>query len=107
MTTATTQKPIIERTRIIGTDLVIYSAWEPSWTAGVTRYQHHTISSLGRDEGQYGRIGTREIACSHWSYSYEAVGADGTRFDNDSLPEIRRVIKRRYGKAIILKEGWR
>lgn len=52
-------KQIITRTQIIGTDIAIYEAYEPtSWGfAGAPRH-----SSITRIDGRtYGRIGTRDL----------------------------------------------
>lgn len=41
-----------------------------------------------------------------WKWSYSAVGPDGAQFDNDSVVTLRAVLRRRYGRAIVIKEEW-
>ena len=42
-----------------------------------------------------------------FTWLYEAVAEDGTRFDNRSLVELRRVIKKRYGRDVRIVETWK
>jgi hypothetical protein len=41
-----------------------------------------------------------------WVWYYEAIGLDGNRYDNRSIVELRRVLKRRYPNASII-EPWK
>ena len=51
----------IERTRIIGTDTVVFSAWEPSrGTISPNAFSHSSISTLGGDSF-WGQIGSRHL----------------------------------------------
>ena len=40
----------------------------------------------------------------YWHYA--CVGPDGTRFDNTSIGELRRVLRRKYGVGIQIQEPW-
>jgi hypothetical protein len=51
----------IERTRIIGTDTVVFSAWEPSkCTLAPNAWSHSSISALGGD-ASWGMVGSRHL----------------------------------------------
>lgn len=39
-----------------------------------------------------------------WHWVYDCVGPDGTRFDNRSIVELRRVLKRHYGRDVVVVE---
>lgn len=41
-----------------------------------------------------------------WTWSYDCVGPDGTRFDNTSIGELRKVLRRKYGVGIEIVEPW-
>lgn len=41
----------------------------------------------------------------HWVY--KTVGPDGRRFDNDSIVTLRSVLKRRYGRSLVIIEPWK
>lgn len=34
---------------------------------------------------------------------YECVGPDGTQFTNTSIAELRLVLKRRYGRTVVIE----
>jgi hypothetical protein len=36
---------------------------------------------------------------------YTATGPDGARFDNQSRAEIARVIRRRYGRGVVIRDA--
>jgi hypothetical protein len=38
---------------------------------------------------------------------YECDGPDGTHFTNTSIVELRSVLRRRYGRAVVIKEEWK
>jgi len=51
----------IDRTRIIGTDTVVFSAWEPSrGTMSPNAWSHSIISTLGGDSF-LGQVGSRHL----------------------------------------------
>ena len=51
--------PKVIRSEIIGTRMVVLSAWEPSVRLGSITHGHATITTL--DGACYGRIGTRRL----------------------------------------------
>lgn len=48
---------VVRATRIIGTKLVVFSAWEPSAMMG----KHRTITTFDGDSEWYGQIGSRPL----------------------------------------------
>jgi hypothetical protein len=41
-----------------------------------------------------------------YSWLYEVTGPDGRRFDNKSIGELRRVLRRRYGLNVQIRQNW-
>ena len=42
----------------------------------------------------------------YWHY-YVDAGPDGTRFDNRSIVELRRILRRQYGRDVQIIETWK
>ncbi len=50
-----------------------------------------------------------------WKWTYECqgpsyateLGEQSGRFTNDSIVELRRVLKRHYGRAVVIIEPWK
>jgi hypothetical protein len=50
-----------------------------------------------------------------WKWTYEcqgptymtAFGEQSGRFTNDSIVELRRILKRRYGRDVVIVEPWK
>lgn len=81
---------VISRKRIIGTDVVIYEAWEPSSTTG----PHGTIAQA---EGQwYGRIGTRAVPAE----LFAAVPAHALDAERSAI--VREFYQSEYARAYAL-----
>jgi hypothetical protein len=38
---------------------------------------------------------------------YETTGPDGTRFDNRSIATLRDVLRRKYGRGLVIVEPWK
>ncbi len=41
-----------------------------------------------------------------YSWLYEVTGPDGRRFDNKSIGELRRVLRRSYGSNVQILQNW-
>jgi hypothetical protein len=39
-------------------------------------------------------------------WHYYTAGPDGTRFDNSSLVTLRQVLRRRYGRQLVIRTAW-
>ena len=52
------------------------------------------------------RHGANRVATSV-SWSYDATGPDGTKFDNSSIVTLRAVLRHHYGRDIKIIETWR
>lgn len=75
---------IIKRTRIMTTNFLVYSAWEPS-----PNRNHSTIQSNGSDRW-FGRIGTAELP---------PALAKLRPFSDERLEEVRRFYADEYARA--------
>lgn len=42
-----------------------------------------------------------------WYWVYDCTGPDGRRFDNRSIGELRGVLKRFYGRNVVIVEPWK
>lgn len=42
-----------------------------------------------------------------WKWTFETTGPDGRLFTNDSIVELRRVLKKRYGRDVVIVEPWK
>lgn len=40
------------------------------------------------------------------SWTYRVAGPDGHQFSNDSIAELRRLLKRRYGADVQITQNW-
>lgn len=72
------------------------------WTVHPDQHDRHEV--LVARTKIYPRPARRGPA---WYWSYTCIGPDGTRFDNTSITELRRVLKRHYGREIVIVEPWK
>lgn len=42
-----------------------------------------------------------------FKWTYKTVGPDGRLFTNDSIVELRRVLKKAYGREVVIVEPWK
>ena len=54
-------------TRIIGTRIVVGSAWEPTTRSTEGAHSHATITSFDGVDGYFGRVGTKR-GSAHWDH---------------------------------------
>ena len=40
------------------------------------------------------------------SWLYSATGPDGKQFQNQSIGEMRRILRRNYGRDVEIKQNW-
>ena len=59
--TATTSTIRVRSFRIIGTDAVVFQAWEPTAFDQRTGYRHSTITSDDQGDGTLGKVTTRRL----------------------------------------------
>lgn len=55
--------------------------------------------------GRYFGAGGGRLTATKWTY--EAFGPDGTKFTNNSIAELRSVLKRKYGRTLTIVEPWK
>lgn len=71
---------VVQKTRIIGTNVLVFSAWEPvDWHEQGCGFSHSTVQFI-QGRGWYGRIGTRRFPSftehTERDRAYRAIAAE-------------------------------